>query len=37
MLNLLNYLKKWGFGEIDFVDRLFSNEEKIGENKMENF
>lgn len=30
-------LKKRGLGEIDPVDRQSSNEEKTGENKMENF
>lgn len=37
MSNPSNHSKKRGLGEIDPVDRQSSNEEKTGENKMENF
>lgn len=37
MSNPSNHSKKRGLGEIDPVDRQPSNEEKTGENKMENF
>lgn len=37
MSNPSNHSKKRGLGEIDPVERQSSNEEKTGENKMENF